>query len=379
MYETQIMLHNRIKPIDGLRTFAAFGVLWIHICSFYANPPLKLFSIDLYQVVAILGNGVDFFFVISGFCMYLMTRKKKFNTTSYLQFLYKRFLRIAPAFYAAVLVYACIIKFYDHSFSFGYNVFYHLLFLNNIVTGNTISGPFWSIGTEWHFYLLLPLFIYLSNKISIVKTVLLFSAGSLILFSVVNLGYLDYGWWETQILIRFPEFAIGIISAWYFTNDHQLPKLFKGVKGILLSLFIMYLGRLMRYTPVLEEAGSMHFLLRTIADTVMTIGFGLLLFHVITETSRLSRLLSGTFITYLGRISFSIYLWHSLSILMLASFLKKLPFGNLNPVAGFILVSLLTIFISHFSYKYLEAFYFKMKPKEEKPIQGILEIQPSAV
>ena len=357
-------MNSRIQPIDGLRAFAAFGVVWIHSWSYFKNPSLNIFSIDLYQSVAILGNGVDFFFVISGFCMYLMTGKKYFNKTTYFTFLYKRFLRIAPAFYLAVLVYAVLIKIVNPGFAFGYNVFFHLLFLNNVITGNSISGPFWSIGTEWHFYLVLPFFVFLSHKYSLLKAVVICSIASLVFFAFVNLGYLSYAWWESQVLIRFPEFAVGIIAAWFFIKGNKLPRLLKGRKGLLIAITIMYLGRLMKFTPVITYAGETGFIFKTLADTIMTTGFGLLMFHVITEPGRLAQWLSGKIITWLGRISFSIYLWHSLAFIILHSWLQKLPFGYLNPVIGFVLVSLLTILISHYSYKYLEAFYFKLKPKE---------------
>lgn len=103
-------MKQRIKPIDGLRAFAAFGVIWIHSWIFCSNPSLNIFSIDFYKLIAIVGNGVDFFFVISGFCMYLMIDKNTFTLHTYFRFLYKRFLRIAPAFFASVIVYAVLIK-----------------------------------------------------------------------------------------------------------------------------------------------------------------------------------------------------------------------------------------------------------------------------
>ena len=56
-------MKQRIKPIDGLRAFAALGVIWIHAWMFCSNPALNIFSIDFYKIMAIAGNGVDFFFV----------------------------------------------------------------------------------------------------------------------------------------------------------------------------------------------------------------------------------------------------------------------------------------------------------------------------
>ena len=356
-------MDHRIKPLDGLRALAALGVIWIHTWRTFGNPGLLLFSVDMYKLMAIAGNGVDFFFVISGFCMYLITKNTLLDTKSYMHFLYKRFLRIAPAFYASVLVYGLLVKLNDHHFSFWYNIFFHALFLNNVVTGNTISGPFWSIGTEWHFYMVLPLLVYLSVKATLPKMLLLFSFFSIVLFCFVNKGYLNYGWWEFQIMVRFPEFAAGILAAFYYLKEKRLPRFFSGIAGLITGLVIMYAGRGMKFTPVLSAAGSRAFLLKSLADVVMTAGFALVLFHVVTVHSFFSKWLSRKWINYLGRISYSIYLWHSLSIIILSPLLHQLNFGSLNVVIAFILILSLTVVISHFSYQWLEAFYFKRNQK----------------
>ena len=351
-------MKNRILPLDGLRAIAAFGVIWIHVWAFYANPSLMISSLNLYKLMAILGNGVDFFFVISGFCMYLMI-DKSFSWKGYKHFLYKRLLRIAPAYFVSILVYASIIKVFNPSFHFFYNVFFHFLFLNNVVTGNTISGPFWSLGTEWHFYMILPFFIWFSNKISLMRSVLLFSFSSIIFMCIINLGYLNYYWWQNQIFVRFPEFGIGIIGAYLYLKNWKLPLWLSGIKGLVIGFVIMYSGRTFMVTEFLAKTSGMAFIFKSIAEPVMCLGFCTMLYNLISQPSIVSRVLSLKPITYLGRISFSVYLWHSLSILILAHILKSLPYQNYNPIIAFILVSLLTILIAHFSYSLFESLYFK--------------------
>lgn len=350
---------KRIKPIDGLRACSALGVIWIHSWTFCGNPGLHIFLFDFYKLVAIAGNGVDFFFVISGFCMYLMIDKNAFTINTYMHFLYKRFLRIAPAFFASVIVYATLIKINNPDFPFWYNVFFHFLFLNNIVTGNTISGPFWSIGVEWHFYMVLPIVIVLSNRFSIIKTVILFSVISILFFCFANLGYANAGWWENQVVTRFPEFGCGIIAASLFLKNKKIPQFLGGTTGLFIGFSVMYLGRLMMFTPLLVKAGNFAFIFKAISYTVMTTGFAFIMFHVITVHSLLAKILSSKILTYLGKISYSIYLWHSLSFLILSKYLSKLKLVTLHVFIVFISISILTIIIAHFSYKFLESFYFK--------------------
>jgi peptidoglycan/LPS O-acetylase OafA/YrhL len=358
---------KRIKPIDGLRALAAFGVIWIHCWSFCGNPALPVFSMDLYRVMAIVGNGVDFFFVISGFCMYLMIDKGSFSPRSYLNFLYKRFLRIAPAFFASVLVYGIIIKVNDPGYAFWYNVFFHFVFLNNIVTGNTISGPFWSIGVEWHFYMLLPLVIAMSNKISVIKTVIILTFLSTVFFCIINIYYNDVNWWENQVFIRFPEFGYGIIAAYLYLTKKRVLPLMRGIGGLIIGFFMMYMGRVMMYTSFLEWAGPTAFFFKSVSYSVMTIGFAFMMYHVITEHSLLSKFLSIKFLSYFGKISYSIYLWHSLSFIILFKYLSYLKSGSFNVLLVFISVSILTIIIAHFSYKFLESIYFNRQRIDKKP------------
>src|SRR5262245_49813726 len=101
-------LRDRIAPVDGLRALAVLGVLWWHVWMFSGNPSLSVgrvgaVNLDVNRAVSAIGTGVDLFFVISGFCMYLMYAKSQsvFSAQRYAAFIKRRWWRIAPAFYAA--------------------------------------------------------------------------------------------------------------------------------------------------------------------------------------------------------------------------------------------------------------------------------------
>lgn len=343
---------------------AAFGVVWIHTWAAFGTPKLMIGPVDFYQAIAILGNGVDFFFVISGFCMYLMTANKKYSLSSYWQFLKKRFIRIAPAFYVAVLVYGVLKYCGDTSFPIWREMGLHFLFLNNF-TGSSISSPFWSIATEWNFYILLPLLVILNTRYDLGRSLLLISLASVLFFCIVNFGLVNADFWQWQIFVKFPEFAVGIFAAHLFKKGKNLPLIFSGWKGLFLAFTVMYVGRFLKFTSFVEWAGSFGFILKSIADTVMVIGFAIVLLHVITQPSMLSQFLSGKFVTWLGRISYSVYLWHSLVILLTGQYLINLPFPNFNVLFGFFSVCMITILISAVSYQLLESFYFRRRTQAE--------------
>lgn len=231
--------------------------------------------------------------------------------------------------------------------------------MNTVINTDVISGPFWSIATEWHFYLLLPLLLILASKFRLIPVVISLSALSIFLFILVNLGYFSYDFWQPQILIRFPEFGVGILISYLYINDCSIHKWLKNGKGLLISLLIMFLGRSMRFTPLLHFCQNYSFLIRSFSDSIMTTGFGIFLLLVITEKTAVSTFLSNSFFSYLGKISFSIYLWHSLSIIILCRLLINFHFGKFNSLLAFVFVSLLTVLIAHVSYFIFESFYFK--------------------
>lgn len=113
-----------------------------------------------------VGTGVDLFFVISGFCMYMMYVRKEtqFSWSNYTTFLRKPWLRIAPAFYVSALVCAIGNIFLGNPFPWrdllSHFTFTHILFPN---TGG-LAAPFWSLATEWHFYIFMPLFIWAAKR-----------------------------------------------------------------------------------------------------------------------------------------------------------------------------------------------------------------------
>lgn len=351
-------LKTRILPLDGLRAISALGVVWIHIWTTFGNPSLRLGGIDLYKAIAILGNGVDFFFVISGFCMYLVLSKINLSFNTYIDFIKKRFKRIAPAFYFSVIIYS-FINYPIINKEFVINIFCHLAFLNNFYSYYTISGPFWSIATEWQFYIIIPFFLYGSNRYSLIKSSVFFTLLALCFSAYIIYKNYDFNFWTAQILIRFPEFVVGIVAAYFFISKKKTPQYFNGWKGLLIGLMITYLGRLFMYTEVVKLLGLFGSFLKVLSFLVLSIGFGLILFHLLTQNSMISRSLSSKYCLYLGKISYSIYLWHSLAIYFSHDFIIQLPFGNINPIIAFFIVMGITIIISDISYRLFESFYFK--------------------
>lgn len=356
------MKSNRISVLDGIRTLAALGVVWIHVWESWGHPALKYFHIDFYRLIAIVGNGVDLFFVISGFCMYLMYGKNSFSWQGFIHFIKKRWLRIAPAFYVAALVYGLVTLHSNNSFPLIKALCYNIFFLQNTNQNIVISTPFWSLATEWYFYLILPLMLLLARKFGFLKSVSAFIILSL--FAGLLFYYQDAYGWSTSILVRLVEFLWGMIAAEFYTKNKisELKPYLKWWVGI----SIAYLGRILMLTEVVDFFGHFGFIIKAMGAPIMTLGFALFILYLLENPfSVAGRLFSAPIMLFLGRISYSIYLWHSLVKDSISNFLEPRisVFHNLAPIIAFIIISIFTVGLSFISYKLLEEPYFKKRNK----------------
>src|ERR1035437_2395102 len=92
---------RHMTQIDGLRAFAVLAVVWFHWIPFTIRP----FGISLGEI------GVNLFFVLSGFLItgILLDARGECAKENFLilkQFYFRRFLRIFPLYYAAIVMLA---------------------------------------------------------------------------------------------------------------------------------------------------------------------------------------------------------------------------------------------------------------------------------
>jgi peptidoglycan/LPS O-acetylase OafA/YrhL len=367
-------LGNRIGPIDGLRAVAVLGVVWAHAWVFAGTPSLSLgrigtLDMDFNRAIAVLGNGVDLFFVISGFCMYVMyaRRASSLSWRSYSRFLGNRWLRIAPAFYVAAFTAATGFVLAGLPFPV-WDTAVHLVFVHTVVprTG-ALSAPFWSLATEWQFYLVLPLLIWCSGRRGFWRTML--AAGcACIAFrlwlygsSAETLASL-----RTQLPTRLIEFIWGMCAGRLHIERREPPHVLRGSLGFFLGVAAVYAGRTMMVTEVLRFAGPGAYLLQVLSEPVMTAGYGLLVWNVLSSQSPFRRLLSNEYLQAIGRWSYSLYLWHWWPTVWIAGFVSSQLGSNAGAqYLGLALTLAVLLPVAGFSYLLLERPYFRARARHE--------------
>jgi len=143
-----------LDKLDAIRGFAAIYVMLSHLSSNH----LHLQRSWLGQPFRFAQEGVLLFFLLSGFVIYyswdLNSGRKSFST-----FFYKRFRRIYPIFFLALLL-AFVISGGKYPFHF-WNLAGNLFMLQGFEADHGFravpfmgNGPLWSLSYEWWFYML---------------------------------------------------------------------------------------------------------------------------------------------------------------------------------------------------------------------------------
>ena len=130
--------------------------------------------------------GVALFFVLSGYCIhlsflnYLRKQKSAFTWPEFFKvFFLRRFFRIYPAYFAAVLFFFFWTKTYAQPDWFKH-LFYHLTFLHNVRvdTYSSLNGAFWSLAYEWQLYCFYPVILLLRARLGMFKAFAIVALGS---------------------------------------------------------------------------------------------------------------------------------------------------------------------------------------------------------
>jgi peptidoglycan/LPS O-acetylase OafA/YrhL len=353
---------RRIVPLDGLRAVAVVGVLYAHIWSFSLDcPPLRLGAFDINRALSVFGTGVDLFFVISGFCMYLMygSTQSGFDAQAFRKFVLKRFKRIAPAFYVAAIVSAFFVTEQGKPFPIG-DLLAHATFVFQLIPGyGRLAASFWSLGTEWHFYIVLPFFLVFANRAGFWRAAAISIGASIAFRFATNIGRVQLDGIEVDHLIpaRFVEFGWGMIAAELYLKNRVPPRALQGSFGFVLSWGVSLFGRLL----MTAHASSMRYgsTLQAISVVVLSFGFMLVVWNIVSSDSHVARGLSSRPMQWVGKISYSLYLWHFDSGLAAARYFGEIwGRGPLSPI-GYTLLSLAFLLpISALSYRLFEAPYF---------------------
>jgi peptidoglycan/LPS O-acetylase OafA/YrhL len=364
--------------VDGIRFFAVLLVILFH------------FNKELFPYGYL---GVDIFFVISGFVItkliYSELEVKKFNL---INFYIRRFKRIMPALIFMILT--CSIAYLYFSFpgdsvNFLYSLktaIYSLFGISNLFllfTGSQYfieknPNPFlhtWSLGVEEQFYLVWPallmtFFFFFPKK----KSVFLIHALLLIIIIIIiNLASNEQNPISGQNILKnfyspiFHSFELVIGSILFFIRSAPLLSItplptslfffnrnqtfYFWNKKFIIFLFTDLAKLQSKNFKNLSIVGISLIFFLDLSKTlffnafIACIGVSLIILDS-NNSSFFNKILKNRYIVYLGKISYSLYLWHLPIIILSLNY-----FNNIN---YYIFCSLLILLISSISYHLIE-------------------------
>ncbi|TWP29777.1 acyltransferase [Apibacter muscae] len=358
-------MHLKYRPdIDGLRALAVISVIVYHLNNHWLPGGFI---------------GVDVFFVISGFLITkIIYREIISNQFSFKNFYQRRINRILPVFFSVMLCTSFVAWYLllpDEFMLFLRSLKSTTYFWENMFFAKNTGGYWdssaeqmpilhtWSLAVEEQFYILLPLILLLLLKIR-------FQTENKLLRLNIN----------TILLILFViaiiSFALAQISPKYsFLNKYNYYSLFTGRAGELLIGSIVgilqikidehspkknYLHSFI-FTNIFTIIGSIalifsflfiskKYLFPSIWTLIPTLGTALILYFYHPK-SIITRIFSLIPLVYIGKISYSLYLWHW-PIIVLAK--KYLFIEHLVTFKHYAYITITCIILSILSFYFIE-------------------------
>jgi len=296
------------NAVDGLRAFAVVAVIINHFDG-------SLLSSGYL--------GVDIFFVISGFVITASLAKRGHSDARsfFFGFYRRRIKRLLPALLLLFGAVAILISFFNlYPRSHILTGLYSIPGLSNLyLYWNSVDywgsqaelNPFthtWSLGVEEQFYMLFPLLVFLTTRNKWTVSALRRLRWVLLVCSLLSLAsFVYYRGTHTALTyfmmpFRFWEMGLGCLL--YL----QLKLAYEGIRKLLQFLPLLFLLGLIVTTLFMPHHEGSPF--TTVAIVFLTLA---LIAKVKCEPNK--RDVGGLFlrndaVVYIGKISYSLYLWH---------------------------------------------------------------------
>jgi len=342
---------NRYEELDSLRGVAALSVVINHFSlTFTSSLILKYFG-------AFGHEAVIFFFVLSGFVLSLGFKNgTKFG---YKDFMLKRFIRIYFPYWAAIIlmfIVSPIINNHNINMSEWFDSIWthNNLTISSILNHVILLGSFdahetlpviWSLTYEMRISFFIPLMALIILKFSWKHSII-------VGITVASLGVTLTDFFEGTnyyfTMYYLFMFIIGSIIAKYrneiiffYNGFHLYNKLFLFCIGIL-----CYFGsQRLRFIFSWEEPYR-----EILNDLFATIGSSIFIIFAISSTFA-SKVLNNTFLKFLGKISYSLYLFHTIVLLTIIHLFYSKMSSTMLIVTSFVFTLILST-IAYYLFEY---------------------------
>ncbi len=338
--------------LDGLRFLAALLVIISH-----SPPPALSFSSDtpglglLTRLNTFGWVGVDIFLVLSSYLIFslLMQEKAIRGTISIQGFYIRRALRIWPLYFpyllaAFFLIPRLYMPFRNEVPALEQHLFPFLVFAGNLsyaLFPTSLLAPFahlWTISLEEQFYLVAPALVFFGLALRpyfwrLTFLVMALTAG-VRWYVIANAVPYPTVWVFT--LCRLDPFVVGAVCALLLAQRPALARLPLGWLFLLLALVGFW-----AVTSAPQIGASIQSVWQL---TITALASGALLLGVLLPFGGARALLLNG-LPFLGKISYGIYVYHELGLLLVSRYVRW-PLSDLDPGLRWAAILLLNVMVA---------------------------------
>jgi peptidoglycan/LPS O-acetylase OafA/YrhL len=306
---------RHIPELDGLRGIAILAVMGFH---FAGDTPVifgKLAAV--YWFFYYGGNGVDLFFVLSGFLITSILLHTKDAPNYFRSFYARRILRIFPLYFLAVALFFYVeLPLLEHHYGMrshlrSEQIWYWTYLVNwHDTVGNIVGamGHFWSLAIEEQFYLVWPLAIWLCSR----KRIPALCVGAIVVSTALRLVF-DLRGAELEYLhratfTRFDTLAVGGLLAWVANEPRWSERVRASLQFVAPISVLLFAATEVAWFRMGRYPGYV-----TVSYSLMAAMCACLVFYCVAHSSNvnfLSRVARSGFLRNVGKYSYSMYIFH---------------------------------------------------------------------
>ncbi len=345
--------------LEGIR---GLGFLFVFIAHYL--PPDRLTSEGTFPFRVLIGMeevayfGIPMFFVLSGYLIGGILFSTR-NREGFFKVYYgHRVLRILPVYYLSLAVIACVDTFLR--FHLDFHFWSYFLFIQNLLpvhqgqSAPLLTIHFWTLATEEQFYLLWPLAVWFFPQ----RRRLCVIAGALILL-IFGIRFASSHFVSSPSILEYWSIAradgilFGVLLALVF-NHSMVAKIKPYAKWIaLFGILVVALWASWRGEQWPKSFPGAELLIPWINFSAVAI-----VIAVMEEGSWFNRLCSQAWLCWLGKRSYSLYIFHLIYARMfvrsLTPFLSQRIPHTLAVLLSTAIAFFLTLLLSVLSYRIIE-------------------------
>jgi len=313
--------------LDGLRALAITAVVAAHLGLFSYGP-----------------NGVDFFFVLSGFLITDVLLKLRDGDRSLRTFWIGRIARLTPILIINVVIGSILSCLFLRSTFHLSQPLSALFYVKNFFIASPLHhdvwAPTWTLAAEEQFYLIWPLIIFfLAKRMRVVTFILVIVIYFLGIHGILDLMRNFYGHLNPEGMLS-DGLAGKVVQVIIRPSEILL--------GALITLHRKISGPPIVFYFIGANFAGIFYGIDSSTQTALLSGLTLSLLELkIWPSNILRRILSFKPLVVIGILSYSIYLWHTLIFEVFFS-----QFGRSSALK--LTIVTVTLLVSYASYVYVE-------------------------